>query len=62
LRPRAQRAEDAGEGAAGPRAWLGRAGPTAGRGGTPAGPRLEAGPKRGEREILLFNSSPNFPF
>jgi hypothetical protein len=49
-----------GRGAAGPRAWLGRMGPTAGRGGAPAGPRLEADPKEGEREKFPFYSSPNF--
>jgi hypothetical protein len=61
LRPRAPRIEDAG-GRGGwatrlarPRARLGHAGPTTGRGGTPAGPRLEVGPKKGgKREIPLL--------
>jgi hypothetical protein len=60
LRPRAQRVEDAGEWAARLRAWLGRAGPTAGRGTGWAVARRR--PKGGEREISLFYSSPNFPF
>jgi hypothetical protein len=45
---RAVCAQDAGRGR------LGRAGPTAGRGGALAGPRLEAGPKGREREKFPF--------
>jgi hypothetical protein len=53
-----------GEGAAWSRAWLGRTGATAWRGGE--GRRLGRGwkpaQKKGGREKFPFNSSPNFPF